>query len=114
MKYKSLLLVVLAIVIVMSGCIGSPNTAKGTPLITATKSNDTVTVLLVDLNGAKNMTGLHVDSPAIASPDVIAAGKEVPVGKTITITDPALAGKVSIVISSTVDGNKTVVMNGTV
>ncbi len=114
MKYKLLLLVVIVIVLVMSGCIGNSNTAKGSPRITAMKSNDTtVTVFLVDLNGAKEVKGLHVDSPAISSPDVIPAGTDVPVGKQIKITDPALAGKVNISISSSVDGAKQTVLNGT-
>ncbi len=99
----------------MSGCIGNQNSASGSPRITAMKTNDTtVTVFLVDLNGAKSVQGLHVDSPAIASPDVIPAGTDVPVGKTIKVTDPALAGKVNIVVSSTVDGKKQTVLNGTI
>lgn len=115
MKYKLLsLLAVLAIVLVMSGCVSNlSGSASGTPKFTAVKTNNTtVMVMLIDLNGAKSVTGLHVDSPAIATPDVIASGTAVPSGKEILITDPALAGKANITISSTVDGNKTVVLNG--
>lgn len=114
MKNKLLLLAVLAIVLVMSGCVNNLQTGgKAVPMFTALKTNNTtVTVLLIDLNGAKNVTGLHVDSPAIGSPDVIASGTAVPVGKEIKITDPALAGKENITISSLVDGNKTIVLNG--
>ena len=110
---KLLLLAVLAIVLVMSGCVSNPQgSPKGTPMFTAMKSNNTtVTVMLIDAYG-KNVTGLHVDSPAIGSPDVIASGENVPVGKQIKITDPALAGKVNITVSTTIDGNKTVVING--
>ena len=114
MKYKLLLLAVLAIVLVMSGCVSNlQNSPSGTPKFTAVKSNNTtVMVMLIDMNGAKNVTGLHVDSPVIGKPDVIASGEKVPTGKEILITDPALAGKVNITISSTVGGNKTVVLNG--
>ena len=114
MKYKLLLLAVLAIVLVMSGCVSNlSGSQKGMPKFTAVKSNNTtVMVMLLDMNGAKNVTGLHVDSPAISKPDVIASGAAVPVGKQILITDPALAGKSNITVSSTVDGNKTVVLNG--
>ena len=114
MKYKLLLLAVIAIVLVMSGCVsnlsGSPS---GTPKFTALKANNTsVMVMLLDMDGAKNVTGLYVDSPAIASPVVFNNSTAVPVGKQITITDPALAGKVNISAFSLVDGNWTQVLNG--
>ncbi len=114
MKYKLLSLAILAIVLIMSGCVTNlEKSSKGTPLFTALKSNDTtLMVMLIDMNGAENVTGLHVDSPAIGSPDVIASGTSVPAGKEIKITDPALAGKVNISISSTVDGKKMTVLNG--
>lgn len=114
MKYKLLLLAILAIVLVMSGCVNNiGESKKGTPMFTAMKSNDTtLTIMLIDMNGAGNVTGLHVDSPAIGSPDVIASGTGVPAGKEIRVTDPALAGKVNISVSSTVDGKKMTVLNG--
>lgn len=114
MKYKLLSLAILAVVLVMSGCVTNiPDSSKGTPMFSAMKTNDTtLMVMLIDMNGAGNVTGLHVDSPAIGSPDVIASGSEVPAGKQIKITDPALAGKVNISISSSVDGKKMTVLNG--
>lgn len=114
MKYKLLLLAILAIVLIMSGCVTNLQESKnGTPIFTAMKSNNTtLMIMLIDMNGAGSVTGLHVDSPAIGSPDVVASGTSVPAGKEIKITDPALAGKMNISISSMVDGKKMTVLNG--
>jgi hypothetical protein len=115
-------IIIIAMVLMISGCIsslnngsqGSGKNATG-PLFTALRSNNTtVMVMLIDLNGANSTTGLHVDSPAIGTPDIIPAGTEVKAGQEIKITDANLSGKVDLVISSTVDGTSKIVLNGTI
>ena len=98
----------------MSGCVSNlQGTPSKTPQFTALKTNNTsVMLMLVDLHGATNVTGLHVDSPVIASPEIFNNSTTVPSGKQIQITDPARAGKVDLKVSSMVDGNWTQVLNG--
>lgn len=122
MKSGFLLLGIVVIVLVLSGCISSydrgvsgAETQGPMPVFTAVKSNNTtVMILLLDLNGATNVTGLHVESPSIGAPDVIANNTAVPVGREIKVTDPKLAGKVHLVITASVNGTSRVVLNGTV
>lgn len=122
MKHKLLLsgIIVIALALVMSGCICSIDNnvqkeAEGpNPLFTALRTNDTsFMIMLLNADGAQNITGLHVDSPAISSPDIIAANASVPSGKEIYISDPNLAGKVNLTISASVDGKNRIVLNGT-
>lgn len=106
----------------ISGCVTSLNSGKSgseknvsSPLFTAVRTNNTtVMVSLLDLNGAKSVQGLHVESPTISSPDVIPMGTNVTIGKEIKITDASFAGKVNLVITSSVNGTSRVVLNGTI
>jgi hypothetical protein len=124
MKSKFLVLCCITIittVLMLSGCVTSLNSGAGSsknvtvPLYTAVRTNNTtVTVILADLNGANSSKGLHVESPSISSPDVISPGTDVPMGKEIKITDANLSGKVNLVITSSVNGNSMIVLNGTI
>lgn len=113
---------IITMVLMLSGCVtnlnsGTSGSGKNTtvPLFTAVRTNNTtVTVILVDLNGAKSAQGLHVESPSIGSPDIIPANTNVSVGKEIKITDANLAGKVNLKITSSVNGASMTVLNGTI
>jgi len=115
-------IIIISMVLMLSGCVtslnsGTPGSAKnGTaPLFTAVRTNNTtVTVILVDLRGAKSVKGLHVESPSISSSDIISKDTNVTVGKEIKITDANLAGKVNLVITSSVNGTSQIVLNGTI
>ena len=110
------------IVLMMSGCVTSLNSGNSgsaknvsSPLFTAVRTNNTtVMVMLLDLHGAKSVQGLHVESPSINSPDIIAANTDVQAGKNFKITDANLAGKVNLVLTSSVNGTSTIVLNGTI
>jgi len=97
----------------MSGCVTNlEKSSKGTPLFTAMKSNDTtLMVMLIDTNGAENVTGLRVTARPIGSPDIHRHGA--PCRRPGDQDHrPALAGKVNVSISSMVDGKKMTVLNG--
>ncbi len=109
-------------VLMISGCVTSLNSGTSgasknisSPIFTAVRTNNTtVTVMLVDLSGAKSVKGLHVESPSINSSDIISPDTNVSVGKVIKITDANLAGKVNLVLTSSVNGTSQTVLNGTI
>ncbi len=125
MKSKFLVLggiIVIIMVLMISGCVTNLNSGKAgpaknatVPLFTAVRTNNTtVMIMLLDLNGAKSVQGLHVESPSINSSDIIPASTNVSVGKDIKITDANLGGKVNLVITSSVNGTSMIVLNGTI
>jgi len=125
MKSKFLVLcgiIVITMVLMVSGCVtsltsGNTGASKNVtvPLFTAVRTNNTtVMIMLLDLHGAKSVQGLHVESPSINSSDIIPANTDVPTGKNLKITDSNLAGKVNLVITSSVNGTNMIVLNGTI
>ena len=122
MKSKLLLsgMVIVALVLLASGCTSSydqnvQSESKNTPVFTALRTNDTsVMIMLLDAHGATDIKGLHVVSPTVASPDLIDDNTSVPSGKEIKVIDPALSGKVNLVVTTTVNGTSLTVLNGTV
>ncbi|HMK47777.1 MAG TPA: hypothetical protein VK436_14230 [Methanocella sp.] len=125
MRYRLLSGIIVITVVVgalaMSGCISSfdksvtSTTKEKIPSFIALRDNNTtVTIMLVDSNGVKDIKGLHVVSPSINSPDVIDPNTSVPSGKTIKVTDSGLSGKVNLVVTTSVNGTSITVLNGTV
>lgn len=124
MKQSLLLpgIIVIALIALLSGCITSsydaseekaPTEAK--PTFSALRTNDTtVMIMLLSPGDAEEIKGLKVVSPVIGSPDVIDQNTAVPAGKEIRITDPALSGKADLIVTTTVNGESLVVLNGTV
>ncbi|CAJ37289.1 hypothetical protein [Methanocella arvoryzae] len=126
MKQSLLLpgIIVIALIALLSGCITSSYDtgaehatapAEAMPTFSALRTNDTtVMIMLLSPGDAEEIKGLKVVSPVISSPDVIDQNTAVPAGKEIRITDPALSGKVDLVVTTTVNGESLVVLNGTV
>jgi hypothetical protein len=126
MKYKFLLLgIMIAIVLVVSGCVasfestnnstGGAATAGQGPQFTALRTgNSTLTIIYIDPNGASSVKGLHVVSPSIGSPDLVNDSTNVTAGQDMTITDPNLAGTIHLTLTSMVDGKSQVVLDGDV
>lgn len=124
MKSKLVLsgIIVIALVLLLSGCITSSYdknvqnaSTEAKPTFSALRTNDTtIMIMYLSAGGAEDVKGLHVVSPAISSPDLVDQNTSVPTGKEIRITDPALSGKVELIVTSSVDGTTITVLDGTV